>query len=369
MTASKPKSVGSIDKKRARDRRAQQKLRAERLNRTHSLEQQCKVYEKEIQELRAENEALRSAQQRIREIVCTSELNNHETLANRDGREPKSVEVCPAISHACLHHAAHYPTVSGHPSGFFRYPLNDSVPPIETIVQSSNGTSLSPAKFTGLNVARDLDLSLWSRLPLHLAQEPYNPESLYSCFNRPDLVQASPDEPSPVEILYGSSQNFLADRIHKAIRFWPICDPERLASGLLTYNMVKWLTRPSQGSFARLLEFQRPVNDQLQSPHPRCIDFVMWPALRANLVKTFHLYDLKMVFAAFTCSLRIRWPWGKSFLEPDTANSLQVHKEFYDTFTRIEGWGLSDEFRTQYPELMVGIDIETLSIIPSLAAS
>ncbi|KAE8410250.1 hypothetical protein BDV36DRAFT_278447 [Aspergillus pseudocaelatus] len=95
----------------------------------------------------------------------------------------------------------------------------------------------------------------------------------------------------------------------------------------------------------------------------------MWPVLRANLVKTFHLYDLKMVFAAFTCSLRIRWPWGKSFLEPDTTNSLRVHKEFYDTFTRIEGWGLSDEFRTQYPELMVGMDIETLSIIPSLAAS
>lgn len=84
MQASKPKSVGSIDKKRARDRRTQQKLRADRLNHTHSLEanivlleQQCKAYEKEIQELRTENEALQSAQQRIREVVCTSELDNN----------------------------------------------------------------------------------------------------------------------------------------------------------------------------------------------------------------------------------------------------------------------------------------------------
>ncbi|KAF7620765.1 hypothetical protein F9C07_7572 [Aspergillus flavus] len=378
MQASKPKSVGSIDKKRARDRRAQQKLRADRLNHTHSLEanivlleQQCKAYEKEIQELQTENEALQSAQQRIREVVCTSELDNNETLANCDGRPPKSAKVRSAIPHVCLHHTAQYPTVSGHPSGFFGYPQNESAPPIGSKVQSSNGTPLSPAKFTGLNPVCDLDLSLWSRLPLNFAQEPHISENLYSCFNRPDLVQASPDEPSPVELLYGSSQNFLADRIHKATRFWPICDPEHLASGLLTYNMIKWLTRPSQESFGRLLGFQRPINDQLQRPHPRCIDFVMWPVLRANLVKTFHKYDLKLVFAAFTCSLRIRWPWGKSFLEPDVTNSLRVHKEFYDTFTKIEGWGLSDEFQTQYPELLVGMDIGTLnySIFDPMPAS
>ncbi|KAB8215265.1 hypothetical protein BDV33DRAFT_195355 [Aspergillus novoparasiticus] len=308
--------------------------------------QHCKAYEKEIQELRAENEALQSAQQRIRQIVCASNLDKNETLAKCDGRQPKSAEVRSAISHACLHHTAQYPAVSGYQSGSVGYSQNESPPPIGSSFQSSSGTPLSPAKFTGLNPVRDLNLSLWSRLPLNFAQELYISESLYSCFDRLDLVQASPDEPSPVELLYGSSQKLLADRIHKATRFWPICDPERLSSGLLTYNMIKWLTRPSQEPFGRLLEFQRPINDQLQRPHPRCIDFVMWPVLRANLVKAFHKYDLKMVFAAFICSLRIRWPWGKSFLQPDMTNSWQVHKEFYDTFTRIEGWGLSDESQT-----------------------
>lgn len=61
MQASKPKFVGSIDK-----------LRVDRLNRSYSLEQQCKVYEKEIQELRTENEALPSADQ----ILCSYRPTN-----------------------------------------------------------------------------------------------------------------------------------------------------------------------------------------------------------------------------------------------------------------------------------------------------
>ncbi|KAL3456191.1 hypothetical protein BJX64DRAFT_294299 [Aspergillus heterothallicus] len=95
---------------------------------------------------------------------------------------------------------------------------------------------------------------------------------------QPTSAFPSAHDPSSLELLYGSSKNFLASRIHEATRFWPTCDAQRLAGGLLTYNFVKWLTRHSLENSAFLRPIQWPVQGQLQRLHPSGIDFIVWPA-------------------------------------------------------------------------------------------
>ena len=44
----------------------------------------------------------------------------------------------------------------------------------------------------------------------------------------------------------------------------------------------------------------------------------------------------------------------------DNEGTFVLKKEFYDTFMSVEGWGLTGEFMRAYPELMEGLDVDTI---------
>lgn len=173
---------------------------------------------------------------------------------------------------------------------------------------------------------------------------------------RPDLARASPESPQPLELLFGSKKNFLANTIFEAIQQWPCREVERLALGWLTYHMIKWMVQPSEERFARVPEFQHPTMEQLCRPHPHYIDFLFWPVLRANLVKNQGVYDDLDVVGMTTCCIKVRWPWNAPFLEPNDDNQFVLKPEFFDTITKLGGWGLTKEFLDRFPLLVEGID-------------
>lgn len=173
---------------------------------------------------------------------------------------------------------------------------------------------------------------------------------------RPDLARASPESPQPLELLFGSKKNFLANTIYEAIQQWPCREVERLALGWLTYHMIKWMVQPSEERFERLPAFQRPTMEQLCHPHPHYIDFLFWPKLRANIVKHPGVYDNLDVVGMTTCCLKVRWPWNAPYLEPDDDNQFVLKPEFYNTITTLDGWGLTKEFLDRFPLLVEGLD-------------
>lgn len=178
------------------------------------------------------------------------------------------------------------------------------------------------------------------------------------------LVMDSPDVPSPLALLYGSCKNPLANKLHQRMRALRSCDNERLAGGWLAYLTIKWALDPSQSRFERLPDFMRPVTEQLCYPHHSDHDYVLWPQLRANLILKQGQYDPEKVHGLFACCLKVRWPWGKNILEPKADGELGITMDFYQTFTSLNGWGVTSDFTNKYPELLEGMDINSVCYEP-----
>lgn len=203
----------------------------------------------------------------------------------------------------------------------------------------------------------------WNLLPLYF--DDFSDPKRCSCpwFIYPEKIINCPDTPeSPLDILYGSKTNPLANMIHMALERRPIRDPERLAIGWISYHFTRWILAPSQKTYDNLPPFLRPADDQLQIEHPIVLDFVPWSKLRSNLIRQWSLYDhdREGMFGLFGCCTKLRWPWGVKVLERNEANVLCMKPAFYELFMKIEGWGLTPEFLTKFPNLMTGIDVESL---------
>ncbi|OTA90116.1 hypothetical protein M434DRAFT_78384 [Hypoxylon sp. CO27-5] len=318
----------SLIRKRARDRRAQQNRRDKRAAYVEALEQRIIALDSEVQSLRQicsglrrENDVFRERQEHVQRIVASW--------------------------------TRHIPLQCDSDNSLTISPIPESV---ET---SSPSNVICP----GIEASDDRDTNLaysWSLIPVHIDSSPFVTDYFQLAYTRPDLVRASPEPPQPIDLLYGSKTNFLANTLHEATRRWPCRDPERLAAGWLAYHMIKWMLDPSEERFSRLQEFQKPVPEQLCYPHPFFVDFIMWPALRVNLIKNQHTYDREDMIGMLTCCLKVRWPWNKPFLLPTDDGQLVIRPDFYEIFTKTEGWGLTREFFNQYPILSDGLDTASI---------
>ncbi len=345
------KSVGSLDKKRERDRRAQQNLRNRRLDRIQELEQRLAMADGNAREYRCicdrlswENKLLRTRQDAIRHMVAS--WGPGDCLFP----EPNFVSAEGASSTGD----------AGDRGGVVSVPTESAA---QAVMEFDLGGS--PGGTASLQAPLPMDLATlprWVVTPFHQDGDAIMTDCFTRWLQRPDLVESSPDSPAPLDLLYGSKTNFLANVIHDALRKWHCRDPERLAGGWLCYHFIKWIICPTQAAYSRLQPWQLPVEEQLRNKHPYFVGLLCWPSLRANLINMQHRYDLDDAFALFTCCVRVRWPWGKNFLEPGEDGQFRILPEFYETFTSIDGWGLTDELMMRYPVIVDGLDIESIRV-------
>ncbi|KAI1372286.1 hypothetical protein F4677DRAFT_270157 [Hypoxylon crocopeplum] len=346
----------SLVKKRARDRRAQQNLRNKRVAYVETLELRTAALETELQSLqrtcyslRQENEILRGRQEYVQHIVASWTPHESECLGSN------STDVNSILGRV---------NVTSPPGGIHPGLDTDdgggaSSRSPSTCHQTPPESRVAPAAEALQHIPRplgDLTLPRWSLTPAHVEGDLIFTDCFTKCLRRPDLVRASPETPQPIDFLYGSKTNFLANTLHDTTRRWPCRDPERLATGWLIYHLIRWMIDPSEARFSRLHDFQKPVPEQLCQPHPYFVDFALWPKFRSNLVTLRDTYILQDVVGMLSCCLRVRWPWNKAFLEPDDNGRLVLRADFYNTFTRLEGWGLTEEFIDRFPSLVAGLD-------------
>ncbi|CAG7986456.1 unnamed protein product [Penicillium olsonii] len=349
----------SAERKRLRDRRSQQTLRDKKLKYTTKLEEQVAYCEQHhtdhavqrllqvITGLRKENESLQQRQRSLKSLVESWETNPqietghafHDGPSLRRGLDTNGPDFPPQT-------ALNGPTAS---NGIFD-PRNASKSPIQ--IQSS------------LELPSTMTTPLWCQIPPH-TDDFSDPSKLISCpwLLYPEQVTPCPDTPSsPLDILYGTKTNLLADMIHTSLQRRPIRDPERLALGMLSYHMSRWFLNPCPATYDRLPLFLRPVQGQMELPHPLVLDFLPWPRMRLNIIRRWHVYSENRddLFGMFACCVKIRWPWGEDILERDDRNELCIKQRFFDLFMRQEGWGLTPEFTTKYPDLMEGMDLREI---------
>lgn len=205
--------------------------------------------------------------------------------------------------------------------------------------------------------------SPWNELPLYSDNLSSIETSSLPWLAYPEMIAQCPDTPeSPLDILYGSRTNMLANVIHTFIERRPVRDPERLAMGLIIYHFSKWIIEPSPKTFAKLPTFTHPLQEQFEIEHPIAISSLPYPKLRSNLVHQWPLYENNRdeLFGLLACSVKIRWPWGVKILDRDEDNQIRIKPAFYETFMKEEGWGLMQEFINKHPNLMVGVDVGSL---------
>ncbi|KAE8150840.1 hypothetical protein BDV25DRAFT_171878 [Aspergillus avenaceus] len=200
----------------------------------------------------------------------------------------------------------------------------------------------------------------WNMLPLHEAFS--YPESCH-WFAYPNLVLSSADTPSPLDLLYGSRSNALADMIYTSMKGELFRDPERLALSWILYHFSRWYMSPSPAAYERIPTFARPMPEQLHTMHPRVLDcaFVV-PEMRLNLIRRWHQYQGRHqeLIGLLACCWRVRWPWGEPILERNAYNEICIRPSFYNTFMNEKGWGLTPEFIERFPEPLSGIDVDSI---------
>lgn len=350
----------SADRKRDRDRRAQQNLRDKKLRHTARLEAQvahCEQYHNDagvknligvIDGLRKQNETLVARQKALRSVV-----NSWDEKLEETGRSSS-----PMTQNANIEQTGHSFPQASYTQGA-QASLNMPDHPTCSMAPSN-----SPASLPQTPGVYPIDPSLpWNKLPL-CSDDLSNVEtSSLPWLAYPEMIAQSPDAPeSPLDILYGSRTNMLANVIHTFIERRPVRDPERLAMGLMLYNFSKWITEPSPKTFAKIPAFTRPLQEQFEIEHPIAISFLPYPKLRSNLVHQWSLYENNRdeLFGLLACSVKIRWPWGVKILDRDEDNEIRIKPAFYETFMKEEGWGITQEFMSKHPNLMIGADVDSL---------
>lgn len=342
---SSDKHADSLAKKRARDRRAQQNQRDKRNEQVRSLQESLTRMESRMLHLSQECELLRQENKQLR---CRQGAIAQLSASQEPETSPSNIEAFQNLQ------------VSN----------NKGTGGVQDIARSNlefwsqwNGSDASspPAPSVSFRPPAPRSVSNpWANIPAHTAEDVVVTEAFKNWLRRPDLVFASPDHPQPIDLLYGSKNNFLADVINHSLRAWPYRDPERLASGWLIYYLIKWTLGPSPENYARLQDFQIPVPEQLEQTHPYFIDFVFWPKLRANMIEHASLYSPDDVLGMFLCCVKLRWPWGENFLEPKEDGTLQMRQDFLATFTNLDGWGITDDFFQKFPNLSQGLNLNAM---------
>lgn len=333
----------SIEKKRARDRRAQQSLRERKQKRIEDLEAlvaECRenhqaqdtadASAREVAALRQQNRALLRRQELLKSLVTSwddLDVNIPPQLQPTGGvvapaGETQSVGATPATSH-------------------------------------TEGAATTPPE----PPSSDATLA-WRNIPPS-DDDFSNLEKVvgFQWFQDRSIIQDSPDTPSsPLDILYGSKVNPLAAMVHVTGKRRPFREPERLATGWLAYIFSRWILAPSPSTFAALPPFLRPVPEQLDSPHPLALNMVPWPKVRVALIHQWPLYrdNHRDLFDLLTCCVRVRWPWGESVLERADDNALVMRPEFFTAFTSEGGWTITRDFVDHYPGLFAGVNVDSI---------
>lgn len=362
------RSMSSQDKKRARDRRAQQKRRDKVDARVKALEYEislcrdnhqqlrCNELEVTIQQLRKENQVLLQRQRQIFDLLASwSAPGPSQFTIPADHSSIPPIEQWARIT----------AETDSHSTGSADFDTNFSLDHVRTPAQMDDSsyalqsqhlnsikvTSPVHPRSTRDNLSRSgptIHMPTWYDLPLSQANE----DSKYylpwlSC---PDVVRAMPDLPLPQDLLYGSSKNPVANSIYIALKQYYSSTAVRMACGWLIYVYTKWRMCPTKERYSTIPSYFRPTLTQLTLPHRPMLDNLVFPQIRDSLIRSCRDEDLDRVFSSFSFHLSLEFPSGSDYLRPDEQGLLEFSPDYYNAFCRLESWSLDEKFYIEFPQ-------------------
>lgn len=318
-----------LEKKRLRDRRAQNARRARQEARVQELEEQVRQcrdhhHEADIRNLRAALEALRLENSNLRiQEAATRSLFLERAPEVRLIAEREWTHETPAITST----AGNTPEDDNEPAG--------------------GAIAFLP----------------WSQLPLHIPHG-IRISTVLPWLMYPAVVLPVPDLPTGADILYGSLENPLANSIHVALstsKSGSLSEGVRLGLGYVLYVWSKWLFDPTPARFERLPHYMHPTELQKTQAHSPLIDMAFWPQVRDNFIRHFEDSD-ELLFAlrVFIPELIVPRSMLDPMLEPDFnyPGQLRIRPQCIEIFNKLESWAPPAAFHRKYPEIVKGTEFE-----------
>ncbi|KNG90614.1 hypothetical protein ANOM_001324 [Aspergillus nomiae NRRL 13137] len=388
-------SATSSERKRLRDRRAQQNLREKRENRMRALEERVAYCDKNhgnelirncmhtVDCVRRENELLHARQEHLRRLFQDWEVQGNGATGVYRTLSSTSMTTNSFSAPWAL------TTSAGSP--------RSDITLVDPGMQNLSGWSVNGTDSAGLGLTTDgltapsmtstWPVALDTRsspspiidIPLMSSMHPTPGPDTYPLMTHKDYTQMAANSgnwsgwsalsdtvhklpllPSPFDLLHGSRRNWLADQINRLLRRLSLREPDRLALSWTMYSFARWRANPTPLTFANMPSFLQPVAGQVrQHQHPEFV-FFLWPQLRVNYLESRSAIDLIEVYRYGISSCRVRWPSSVSIWDWDDDENMFVKPEFFETFLDRSGWGLTSVFIDKYPELVKGMDVESL---------
>ncbi|KAJ6786129.1 hypothetical protein PWT90_04864 [Aphanocladium album] len=114
-----------------------------------------------------------------------------------------------------------------------------------------------------------------------------------------------------------------------------------------------WQISPTEENYMAMPEFYRPLPIQLIKPHPRWVDFIIWPAVREQVIKQMDCATQQSVFfEAHAATLNCNWPGEVAdILTTSDSGEVVFNPDFVAHINKIENWTVGRELVERLPFL------------------
>ncbi|CAK7226605.1 hypothetical protein SBRCBS47491_006288 [Sporothrix bragantina] len=356
--------IRPLDKKRARDRRAQQALRDRTRSTIHNLSEQVstltRVVERQTEELSmlrgqlegvsAENVVLRKRVAAATAAAAAAAAAGGHGLATDTGGSPMDGSDTSAAGTS-----PHAMFSRPRPAPWQMTPLNGPA------------TCIADTLFVGFVSAQRQVLS--SQVP-HSHTSP----SVTSPTASTTSTHTSTSQPADMSTLLDRRRRG-SDEVAKVasdiVRTYAEIEtlPKQLAAHFLMTRLLKWLVLLDEPSWNEVPVWLRPTLAQLTIEHPSWIDRIPWPAARDYFIHHPEV-SIDQFAAKYGTSLSIRWPYDPSMvviLPPGRTldntgstnknlNEFLVNPIYEHHIANLVNWEIGDVMRAAFPDMARLVD-------------
>lgn len=111
------------------------------------------------------------------------------------------------------------------------------------------------------------------------------------------------------------------------------------------------MMQPTEETMRDVPHWLFPTEAQKHHPHPVCVDYLPWPALRDYLCLSGDTDPRHSIHFYFE-SLVLRWPSDLPIMAQDDSGQVTLSEDFEGVVAGLENWSMGPPWSDAFPHLM-----------------
>ncbi|KAI0154372.1 hypothetical protein GGR57DRAFT_112930 [Xylariaceae sp. FL1272] len=131
--------------------------------------------------------------------------------------------------------------------------------------------------------------------------------------------------------------------------------PEKVAVLYIMFLVMRWQVSPTAENWELMPPLARPVQAQIEVPHPAWMDNLPFPAMRDKIARDWSPTEFAFdeFFIPFTTTLSLNWPYEETdaLLRSPSGNEIIINPVFERHLRNNDNWTLGPAFDQAFPSL------------------